>query len=236
MDFTELDKYFNENDEPNKEIFSKLTTSQELHYIAENYNWDNGIGVLEWIINSKLCSEATALMIFWQAQPYDYIKYNYNAKKIKYADMDVFNLIKKIMENYKNGYYKKTPIKYNPEADMPKTIPEIMFQETNGEEPYIYYDEKEAFSIYGDYLNGLLARCDNSMELYNIVYLLSSNVLYDNYEKILEHKNCDKGIALMIYWKLGAYNWDDSYIMNKIMNNEYSEIIKYKPDDYRKGK
>ena len=112
-----------------------------------------------------------------------------------------------------------------------------MFQETNGEEPYIYYDKKDAYSFFGEYLNSLFARCDNCMELYNIVNLLQSNVLFNNYIKILEHKHCDKGIALLVYWKLKwQYNFDEQYIIKKIVNNKYSEIIKYKPDDYRKGK
>ncbi len=185
MDFNKLDKYFNENEKPNKEIFDRLTSSEELHYIAENHNWDNGITILEWIAESKLCSDATALMIFWRAQPYDYIKYNYNSKNIKNVDMNIFKLIKKIKENYKNGFYERTSIQYNPKNDMPENIPEIMLQETNGEEPHIYYDEKESFSLVGDYLDNLLAKCDNSMELYNIAYLLSMNVLLDTYKKYL---------------------------------------------------
>ncbi|MDR2925564.1 MAG: DUF4274 domain-containing protein [Azoarcus sp.] len=243
MDNKELDKYFNEVEEPDKDIFNKLTTSEELHYIAENHNWDNGIIILEWIIENKLCSEATALMIFWRAQPYDYTKYNYNAKSIKYIDIDIFNLIKVIIKNYENGFYKKTSIKYDPKEDMPKyeNIPEIMFEETNGEEPYIYYDEKEVNSWFGEYFDNLLARCDNSMELYNIVYLLATKSRLEfskQYKKLLEHKYCDKGIALFIYWKTKQYYlFSDMFedynvfqkIENKIISNECKEIIKYNP-------
>jgi hypothetical protein len=236
MDFNELDKYFNEIDEPNKNIFDKLTKSEELHYIAENHNWDNGIIVLQWIAESKLCSEATALMIFWRAQPYDYVKYNYNSKPVKYMDMDIFNLIKAILENYKNGFYKKTSIKYNPKDDMPEdeNIPEICFQETGGEEPYIYYEEKEANSWFGEYMESLFARCEDSMELYNIAYLLehiSPSEFSRQKKKILEHKHCDKGIALFMYWKIKKHFpfVDRKEIENKIKNNEYKEIIKYDP-------
>jgi hypothetical protein len=243
MNFKELDKYFNENDEPNKEIFDKLTTPEELHYIAENHNWDNGITVLKWIVDNKLCSEATALMIFWRAQPYDYVEYKYDAKSLKYADTDIFDLIKIIMKNYKNGFYKKTSIKYNPKEDMPEddNIPEIMYQETNGEEPYIYYDEKEVNSWFGEYLENLLARCDNSMELYNIAYLLEqkfSPSFINTWSKILEHKHCDKGIALFIYWKVRRHYpfVDRQFIVNKIINNEYKEIIKYDPKEDKGNK
>jgi hypothetical protein len=195
MDKYFLNKQFCENDEPDKTVFNNITTSEELHYIAENYNWDNGTLVLEWIAESELCSEATALMIFWRGQPYDYTKYKYNAKSIEYVDMDVFNLIKNIMEKYKNGFYKKTSIKYDPEDDMP----EIMSMETNGEEPYIYYEKKEANSWFGDYVEILLMRCDNCMELYNIAYLMNIMTFGKNWKKLIEHKYCDKGIALFIY-------------------------------------
>jgi hypothetical protein len=239
MDIKKLDNYFNEVEEPNRVIFNKLTTAEELHYIAENHNWDNGITVLEWIIENNLCSEATALMVFWRAQPYDYIKFSYNVKSLKLYDnvnIDIFNLIRKILKNYTQGFYRKSSIKYNPKEEISEAVPEIMFQGTNGEEPYIYFDEKDSFSMFGDYLDGLLAKCESTMELYNIAYLLSQDVFFHNHEKIFEHKHCDKGIALFAYWKLVIYNFDKQRIINKIINNEYKEIIRYKPDDYRKGK
>jgi hypothetical protein len=237
MNFEYLNKYFNENEEPYQESFDKLTTPEELHYIANNHNWDNGITVLEWIVKSKLCSEATALMIFWRAQPYDYTEYNYEAKVIKNGDIKIFYLIKTIMENYKNGFYKKTKIKYDPKEDMPEeNTPEIMFEETNGEAPYIYYEEKEVNSWFGEYLENKIEACENSMELYNIVYLIQSSNLKNIYEKILENKYCDKGIALLIYWKLKRiYNFDEDKIVNKIKTGGY-EIIKYNPKEDKENK
>ena len=240
MKYKELDKYFNNVVEPNKEIFNKLSTSEELHYIAENHNWDNGITVLEWIVESILCSEATALMIFWRAQPYDYIKYDLNKKETKYVDMDIFNLIKKILEKYPKKLFKKTEIKYDPKEDMPKieNIPEIMYQETNGEEPYLYYDEKESISLFGEYLENILARCNDSMELYNIAYLLKSMEFLEVYEKLLDNKHCDKGVALFIYWKAKRYfpYVDMQKVVEKIVNNEYKEIIKYNPKEDKTNK
>jgi hypothetical protein len=232
MDKDSLNKKFCENDEPDKFTFDKIKTSKELHYIVENYNWDNGTTVLKWIAESKLCSEATALMIFWRGRPYDYVKYNYNTKSIDRVDMDVFNLLKNIMDKYKHEFYKKTSIKYNPKEDMPdeENIPEIMFKETGGEEPYIYYEKEETNSWFGEYLENSLARCDNSMELYNIAYLMDIMVFSRNWKKLIEHKHCDKGTALLIYWKSKKYFMADiREIEDKIINNEYKEIIKYNP-------
>jgi hypothetical protein len=228
----DLDKYFNEIDEPNKKIFNKITTPEELHYIAENHNWDNGITLLEWIVESQLCSEATALMIFWRAQPYDYLKYNLNKKlpKDDYVDTDIFNLIKTIMEKYKNGFYKKTSIKYNPKEDMPENIPEIMFEETMGEEPYIYYDGKEVNSWFGEYMDTQIARCNSSIDLYNIAYLLNGYGLINNYEKIISSEYYDKGIALLLYWRLKKYSGlNHEETMERIKINECKEILNYNP-------
>lgn len=244
MDFNKLDKYFNDVDEPVREIFNKLTAPEELHYIVENHNWDGGITVLEWIVENKLCSEATALMIFWRSRPYDYLEYNVNTKNIKNVDMNIFNLIKTIMEKYEKGFYKKTSIKYNPKDDMPENenTPETMYKETNGEEPYIYYEEKEAVSWFGEYMERLLARCDSCMELYNIAYILEHYSPYEfskHFRKILNHKYCDKGIALFIYWKIKRhFPFVDEIqeIENKIMKNEYEEIIKYNPKEDKRNK
>jgi hypothetical protein len=177
-------------------------------------------------------------MIFWHAQPYDFVEYNYNAKDINNGDIKVFNLIKKILENYKSGFYKKTDIKYNPKEDMPENvnIPEIMFEETIGEEPYIYYEEKEVNSWFGEYLERQIARCENAMDLYNIAYLLKYNLI-NSYKNILDNKYCDKGISLLIYWKLKQlYEFDENEIIDKIINKEYKEEIKYNPKEDKSNK
>ncbi|MCL1992099.1 MAG: DUF4274 domain-containing protein [Spirochaetes bacterium] len=234
MDFSALDAVSNDNAEPSREDFDRLASPQELHYIAENHNWDSGSTVLQWIAQSPLCSEATALMIFWRAQPYDFTGYGWNAKPKHNGD--VFALIKTVMQNFQKGFYQKTAIRYDPKGDMPKEIPEIVFAGSGGEEPYIYYDAKDSFTLQGDYLEGSLSMCNDSMELYNIVHTLRHNVLLENHKNILEHRHCDKGIALFIFWKLKCYNYDEGYIADKVLNGGYEERIKYTPDDYRKGK
>ncbi|WP_459190288.1 DUF4274 domain-containing protein [Parabacteroides sp. APC149_11_2_Y6] len=61
---------------------SILTQPDELHYLANVVNWDIHIPILVWIVKQAICSEATALMIFWQAQPQDYIIYKWNTTRI----------------------------------------------------------------------------------------------------------------------------------------------------------
>ena len=234
-----IEAHFDEADEPTREEFQQLTTSAELHYVAYNHNWDSGLEVLQWIAESDLCSEATALMIFWVAQPEEYTEYSWNAKKLpNYSDIEIFDLIRTIIENFKKGFYKKTDIAYDPKEDMPESdiVPEIMLQATSGEETYIYYDEKEVASWFGEYLDNRIYRCDNEIELFNIGALLKYKGL-EIYQKVLNHPLCDKGTALMLFWRLR--NYANPYgiekiskeIIRKFENNEYREVLKYDPKE-----
>jgi hypothetical protein len=234
-----IEAHFNEVGNPTRKEFEQLTTSAELHYVAYNHNWDSGVEVLQWIAESNLCSEATALMIFWRAQPEEYIEYSWNAKKFpKYVEVEVFNLIRTIVENFKKGFYKNTDISYDPKEDMPEsdTVPEIMLQATNGEEPYIYYDEKEVASWFGEHLDNRISRCDNEIDLFNIGALLKYKGI-EIYKKVLNHPLCDKGIALMLFWRLRNYaslygiEEISKDIIRKIENCAYREVLKYDPKE-----
>jgi hypothetical protein len=235
QDFIEL--YFNEAEEPDKEIFDTLKTPEELHYLADHWDWEDGVDVLQWIVESPLCSEATALMIFWQAQPNDFTEYSWKAKKLPDGDIEMFNLIRTIVDKFECGFYAKTSITYDPICDMPDEIiiPEIMYQATTGEETYFYYDEKEIRSWFGEYLDNKIARCDTALDLFNIAaFLRYSNI--ENYEKILKHPLCDKGVALLIFWRLHTYcnmycNEElPKEIIEKMQTNQYQEVLYYDPN------
>ncbi len=62
---------FSFNDEyediiPDKNIFDSLTSAEQ-YYLASIYNWDDGVIVLKWIIESPICDKGTAMKIFWMA-------------------------------------------------------------------------------------------------------------------------------------------------------------------------
>lgn len=48
---------------PDFEVFKKLNSTDQ-YFLAENYNWDDGVEVLSWIINSPICDKGTAILIF----------------------------------------------------------------------------------------------------------------------------------------------------------------------------
>ena len=67
-----IDNHIVENPNIDLNKLSVLTEPDELHYLASVVNWDIHIPLIEWIVKQSICSEATALMIFWQAQPQDF--------------------------------------------------------------------------------------------------------------------------------------------------------------------
>ena len=47
----------------------KISSSKELHFMAENHNYDDGTFLLEHIINNPNCAIETAQMIYWLSAP-----------------------------------------------------------------------------------------------------------------------------------------------------------------------
>jgi len=104
-----------EDEEEAFKCFKKLNSSAQLHYLADLYNWDEEKNVLEWIVDSPLCDYGTALLIFWRAQPDFYTQFA-NEAEAGY-EKDTYNLLQRILGNYRNGKYRKAGIKYLPLED-----------------------------------------------------------------------------------------------------------------------
>lgn len=64
------DLLYESSEEKIVSYISNNTDSKMLHYIAYNYNWDNGFAVPCAIIKNKYCDLGTALMIFELAEGY----------------------------------------------------------------------------------------------------------------------------------------------------------------------
>lgn len=141
------DKFFEfsfNDKEPDQSFFETIDNSLEYHYITSIYNWDDGTEVLSWIINSSLCDSATAKMIFWRSQPSYYTRFS--TKEEASFDGDVFELITKIIDNFRTGFYTNQNIAYDPTDDPsaeetdykdPKAkwdIPEFMKERSTGVE------------------------------------------------------------------------------------------------------
>lgn len=92
--------------------FENIKNPSKLHFIAARYNLDNGIQLLKWIVESPLCDQGTAKLIFWKVGPSYYTQFNKDT--VNKFDEGVYNLLRTIIRNFENGFYKKGNCAYNP--------------------------------------------------------------------------------------------------------------------------
>ncbi|WP_160137705.1 DUF4274 domain-containing protein [Chryseobacterium sp. c4a] len=231
----------------NKSKFKELKTPEELHYLATHHNWDDGTNVLQWIAESPVCSEATALELFWMAQPQDFQQYKLGQTLKDVSQNGVFTLLKTLLKNYSNGFYQKTDIQFDPtllyEGEF--MIPDWIFQKTNGEETYIYYEEDDVDLWFDREWEKNIRGAESAIELFNIAYFIEEP---EYAAQILLHRLCDKGIEVLVFWRLytecSVYTHTNTMlqgIINNIVNNKYPEVLSYNPKtdrkvDYKKEK
>lgn len=106
-----IERSFENDSLPSFEKFEQLNSADQ-YYLASNYNWDDGIEVLNWIIDSKKCDKGTALLIFWNADPSYYAEFN--NEDIQDYDKEIFNLLQKIISKIKSNGFKNKRLKYLP--------------------------------------------------------------------------------------------------------------------------
>jgi hypothetical protein len=225
-----IDEHFLENPSPDYSRLSQLQSVEAWRYLADIANWDVHVPLLQRIAENKQCSEATALMIFWRAQPDEYTGYKWDAKNIA-GDRAIFQLIKTIITNFGDRFYQRSNISYNPQEDRYEEVmlPAWMLQATRGETPYIYYDGNEVSAWFGEILESKISHCDNAMDLFNIASFVKDPEVA---ELILNNPVCDKGIALLLFWRLKTYAGAivlGSEIMQRIMSEQFPEVLAYDP-------
>ncbi|MGE8553330.1 MAG: DUF4274 domain-containing protein [Chryseobacterium jejuense] len=229
-------------EELNESKFKQLKTSEELHYLATHHNWDDGVKVLQWIAESPVCSEATALELFWLAQPQDFQRYKLDQTLKDASQNEVFILLKTLLENYPKSFYQKTEIQFDPASlyEDQFIIPDWIFQKTNGEETYIYYEEDDVDVWFDREWEKNIREAESAIELFNIAYFIDEP---EYAAQILQRRLCDKGIAVLIFWRLytecSAYTYTNTMlqgIINNIVNNKYPEVLSYNPQTDEKVK
>ena len=137
-----------DNDEDTIPDFKKFQTlnSAEQYYLADNYNWDDGTIVLDWIIDSPKCDKGTACLIFWRAEP-DYY-FDYTAETIEEYQADVWNLLQKIVERFKKDDWKSSKFEFIPAKEGYKTnwpikldiwkFPNELNEGIKGKKPFLF--------------------------------------------------------------------------------------------------
>lgn len=198
-----IDEHFYEGAAYTRAHFDQLTTSAELHYLFDGHNWDDDNRVLQWMADSPLCSRATALEMFWLAQPQDFQHHKPGKKLRNRADAEIFALIQTLLTRYPQDFYADSELHFDPTPHFagPDILPESLYEPSAGEEPYLYWDEDEVNRNLGGEFVSAVRRCDR-MDLYNFAVLLDDLSLLDDHRLLLEHPQCDRGIAQLIFWRL----------------------------------
>lgn len=90
--------------------FKKLSTV-ELHQYVQNYNYDDGLAPLQWIVQQPHCDRGTALCLFWHLQPDHF-----------YPDNDEthaqYRLLKDIETRFLGGFYASEQFSFDPRAEF----------------------------------------------------------------------------------------------------------------------
>jgi hypothetical protein len=131
----------NEDELPDKSLFDQLSHPAELFYLAHTYNWDDGIDVLQWVVDSPLCSVATASLIFWRSQPDYYRRYNLSGDtSVALNDDEVLSLLHSIIKKYENNSFSSIALAFDPAPELesltakdPKwDVPNALFKKLDG--------------------------------------------------------------------------------------------------------
>ena len=82
--------------------------------MATNWNWDYGRAPLLWIIRQKNCDIATALEVFFLADPSYYFRYGDHRSSVP-ADwhLEIFDFLAEICQRLARGFYKRSEIAFD---------------------------------------------------------------------------------------------------------------------------
>lgn len=103
-------------------IINYLESSSPLewHKTAMDWNWDNDLTVLWWIINNPKTDKATALMIYWMSAPRWGKQYANRQEIAENASwyLNHFDFIEDLESKYTSGFYTNQNYAYNPAKDF----------------------------------------------------------------------------------------------------------------------
>lgn len=115
----EQDEYGNDL-EADKLLFDSIISPEEIFFLAQHCNWDDGATIPQWIINSPLCTKAAALTIFWQSAPYEYMEYAFGTTITKWKSVEIdreqtniLNILHTLIAKFKATEFHRLSIKFD---------------------------------------------------------------------------------------------------------------------------
>jgi Domain of unknown function (DUF4274) len=91
----------------------KSATPDEWHSVAEEWNWDQDIAPLYWIIKQPQCDMATALTIFFHACPEDAANDFASPRGLMQQVGEGYGIAVEIRDRWERGFYTRSEIAYD---------------------------------------------------------------------------------------------------------------------------
>jgi Domain of unknown function (DUF4274) len=90
------------------------------HVAALSWNWDYGLAPLLWIIRREDCDMATALHVFFGANPQIYFQFggDRSAAAEKHSDLMPYDMMMDIKSRIERGFYKRAAIHFDLSKDL----------------------------------------------------------------------------------------------------------------------
>jgi hypothetical protein len=91
----------------------KSATPDEWHSVAEEWNWDQDIAPLYWIIRQPQCDKATALTVFYRASPEDAANDFASPKGLSQSPGTEYGIAVEIRNRWADGFYTRSEIAFD---------------------------------------------------------------------------------------------------------------------------
>ncbi len=104
-------------------------TPDDWHRAVPNWNWDDGIAPLLWIIRQRDCDKATALRAFYLSRPGEFLDCGGDRRLVPAGLVEVFDLIAEIRRRFLDGWYTRSSLcfdadeAFREEAGIPPSAP-----------------------------------------------------------------------------------------------------------------
>jgi hypothetical protein len=94
------------------------TPALELHCFADHWNWGGGVEAMMTIAKHPNCDAATALLLFWRADPEYYLQFS-SRDDVPDYNRDGFDLTRLIEERFLRGEYSSSgQVAFDPPKDV----------------------------------------------------------------------------------------------------------------------
>ena len=100
------------------------------HFVATSLNWDFAEPALDWVVRQPDCDVATAVELFWLANPEESLCYP-GIHAIGQGQGWVFEFLKYMVDRENDGQYRRRVISYNIDPYRPSSVE--YYEKTEGE-------------------------------------------------------------------------------------------------------